>query len=126
MKMTKTEAVRRVRIMSGECRRILNVGDRSPVHIGLRQIQQSTAVPPASVDEATALCCPAGDDLAEFVTFGDYASTAEWGDVLHLYVHGSGGFTSELKDVIVVWLGTPKHEPRIIDPRFRIHFSKEN
>jgi len=124
-KLTKSEAIRRFRIVAAECRRLSNVGSRAPIEIGLRELPQRSFVPPLSRDEAIALCFPDGDDVASHCSLEEYARDAHDGDVLHLYVHDSMGMNGELKQVIVVWLGTDAYEPRIIDPAFRQFYGHE-
>jgi len=79
-----------------------------------------TATPPASHAEAYGLCYPDGDDLDDIG--GDSVACVEPGAVLHLYFEANRGTIEypewELDDIVVVWVGTDEHEPRVIDTRF--------
>ena len=113
-----TEFKRRVRAASKVVRSVdPSVRVNSAVELGARLIPVATAERP-TIRQAF----PAGDDLAEFVTLNDdkkYLSEygmLQHGAIVHVYysqAHPWG--MNELINVCTVWMGTPDHEPVIID-----------
>lgn len=87
--------------------------------IGPRVRPQFAIEPPTTRDEAHGLCYPDGDDLSGYCAGLDEVRP---GAVLHLYFEANRGSVEwpewELDEIVVVWVGTDAHEPRVIDTRF--------
>ena len=118
MHFTKTETLRRLRVLAAEMRDITSNGRGAPVEIGLRTIPVATPTAPTQSE-----AYDDDDDLDYFVSFAEGATAPEvsgYGSVVHIYLSRMIGFCGrtplyELDSTCVGWMGTPDAEPVVID-----------
>lgn len=117
---SNSEATRRIRYAAKLARQAAKVAPNTRAEMGTRVKPQRRKAAPTTRRAAMMACHPKDDDLVDQVHIDTAARTDEVrepGAVVHLYLHGAGR-DGELEDVVVVWMGTPEDEPRVIDPRF--------
>lgn len=115
---TKTETLRRLRLLAAEARDASYNARTAPTEVGLRTRPIVSATVPTQRG-----CYPPDDDLSENISFKQAATdpdVATYGSVVHLYISRCCGFVGgtpdyELDTVAVGWLGTPNTDPVLID-----------
>lgn len=116
---TKTETLRRLRVLAAESRRVggLHTGHR--VEVGHRTMGVAYGL---TEQDARINRFREGDDLDDFDDMGSTARMPEYrqhGAVVHLYLSEVGTppwfSDASLIDVNCGWLGTPDHEPVLLD-----------
>jgi len=107
--MTKTEALRRLRVAAALCRDARRMPKNWKIEVGTRTITVVSDTPPTKGNVYAE-----GDDLANLFQMTYAARHVEYGEVVHLYF-SSVGWDGELEDVCTVWIGTPDREPVLLD-----------
>lgn len=115
---TKTETLRRLRLLAAEARAASYNARNAPTEVGLRTRPVVSATVPTHRG-----CYHPNDDLSHHVSFREASVDSEvatHGSVVHLYISRSCGFVGgvpdyELDTVAVGWIGTPDTGPVLID-----------
>ena len=111
---TVTEFRARISSVAQRCARDLDVTNPR-FEIDRRVIPVATPNIPTDAE-----VWPEGDDLADFMMISDKkryleeAGVLQHGACVHLRI-STTGMQGELKNVYVIWMGTPDHEPLIVD-----------
>ena len=85
MTMTKTEALRRLRVAAALCRNAGRLPKNWKVEVGARTITVLSDTPPAR-----GKVYAEGDDLVSFFTLREAAPYVEYGEVVHIYFSSIG------------------------------------
>lgn len=112
---TKTETMRRLRKIAAESRRVggLHTGHR--IEIGSRTLGTQHA---DTVQEALSKRFIEGDDLANHDNMDGASRDPEvqqHGAIVHMYISDPDPWNGGLVDVNTGWLGTPEHDPVLLD-----------
>lgn len=110
---TKTEALRRLRVLTRESRRYAD-GRRLRFEVGLRLEPQTASTALEAVDRRY----PEGDDLDDFRDLVEAASEDEvraHGALVHVYTRSWDGWEWTTDTICVGWMGTPDSEPVLLD-----------
>lgn len=107
---SKTEALRRLRVLAAEARRNLGLPRNAPAEVGERLIPLVIE----DIEEPYTVFVD-GDDLDDFVSLPGAARghARQQGAVVHLYIYSAGPWR-ELEDVVVGWMGTHRDAPVLI------------
>jgi len=117
-RFTKTEALRRLRVLAAEARDATHNSSRAPAEVGLRTRPVVSPTVPTHRG-----CYHPEDDLSHHASFREAATDPEvatHGAVVHIYIDRclkfmGGAPEYELDSVVVGWMGTPDTEPVLID-----------
>lgn len=112
--MTKTEKLRRLRVLAAQGRIVARQKAGARVEVGSRLIPVRYDRPP-TIDDV--LYGGPDDDLRDFSSMQQFAGSSDDcqpGEIVHLYFSTTGDW-GELQSIVTGWLGVEGHEPFITD-----------
>jgi hypothetical protein len=96
-------------------RKAAKVRPNSMVAFQIRENPQISMRAPTTYEEARRMSYPDGDSLVDSWSTRDFGSEAREGMVVHVDVYTGNDSESEMKDTVVLWLGTADEPARVID-----------